>query len=101
MQGMPVSSFNTTAAAGGMAGPLASSSNANANGIPGLSPFQSMVYSIIQVFISDFLKIAIINLQKLFSIHSILLKATTAETGMEKQQICNSVKGKMGPKDVE
>lgn len=73
--GQPVST-SSGAAIGGMAGPLASSSNNTANaGIPGLTSFQTLVYSIIQ--------------------------ATTVETGMEKSQIYNSVKGKMGPRDVD
>ncbi|XP_046643615.1 replication protein A 32 kDa subunit-like [Daphnia pulicaria] len=72
-------SMNNSVTGGGMTGPLASSSSATsnvANGImSGLSSFQSMVYTIIQ--------------------------ATTAETGMEKSQIYNSVRGRMIPRDVD
>lgn len=70
--------MNNSTIGAGMTGPLASSSSATsntANGITGLSAFQSMVYTIIQ--------------------------ATTAETGMEKSQIYNSVRGKMSPRDVD
>lgn len=49
VKGQPVSS-SSGAAVGGMAGPLASSSTSTANaGIPGLTAFQTLVYSIIQV----------------------------------------------------
>lgn len=68
---------NSSVVGAGMTGPLASLSNpSSASGIPGgLSSYQALVYTIIQ--------------------------ATTAETGMEKSQIYNSVKGKMGQRDVD
>ena len=77
-----------------MSGPLASSGFSN-SGITGLTSFQTMVYSIIQVQITSSLTLKHINQTDL------ILQATLVETGIEKSQIYSAVKGKMASRDVE